>query len=100
MDFLNTFWNSVIAHFDPVSVLLVLLGGYFSKRYLAEINLSNTIKTLLVGTVFMAVYIIILHVSGLLNKVDYLKYFLSYTVATSLYEIFAKEFGKIIRKKD
>lgn len=99
MELITNIWGNISQHIDPMVVLLVLMGGFFAKRYMAELNINNAVKTLLVGTVFTAVYLLILHMSGGLQKADYTKYFVSYCVATSLYEILIKKLMDLLKQK-
>ena len=99
MDFLSSIWTAVTAHIDPVIVALVLLGGFFSKRYLFEVNIKEVYKTFIVGTLITCIYLLLLKLNGQFYKADYTKYFVSYTVATSLYEILFKQLSEYIANK-
>lgn len=93
-------------HIDWVCYFLVIFGGLFAKYYLKDlkaitvfgktITFGNTTKTLVIGTIFITLYIFIMYMAGGLHKEDYTKYFISYCVATSTYEIAIKRF---LRKK-
>lgn len=89
----------IFSHIDLIAVFLVIVGGVFSTKYFKWWNINNATKTLIFGTVFISIYLIILHISGELNKADYSKYFISYAVATSFYEIFQKIIVKNIKGK-
>lgn len=80
----------IFKHIDLIAVALVILGGMFAKKYANNWKVNNATKTLLFGSLFMAIYLLILQMSGELFKEDWSKYFVSYCVATSLYEIFKK----------
>lgn len=86
-------------HISPIAVVLVILGGIFATRYFDWWAIPNTLKTLIFGTVFIAVYIIIQKLTGELETADYSKYFLSYAFATSLYELLLKWFMKAVKNK-
>lgn len=91
----------ILSHVDFIAVALVILGGVFAKKYFDWWGINTSLKTLIFGTVFIAVYLMILHASGTLYKADYSKYFISYTVATSLYEVVAKMIlGNIKKNKN
>lgn len=82
----------VASHIDLVSVLLVLLGGLFAKKYLGKVKAIGTQwKTLLMSFIFITVYIALLSLSGGLYKADYTKYFISYCFGTTLYELLLKK---------
>ncbi|MBS1988718.1 hypothetical protein JST56_07065 [Candidatus Dependentiae bacterium] len=99
-------------HIDWVSVLLVLCSGFFVKRYTPGtsiipigkkvISIASAGKTLIIGSLFITLYIIVMWMGGELHREDYTKYLISYCVATSLYEIIVKPFMKVLglNKKD
>lgn len=91
-------WQTATDHIDPISVLLVLAGGFFAKKWLKEIAIGDTWKTLIVSTVMISGWVIILHASGMLTKADYPKFFLSYCLATSFYELLIKRLIKLIKQ--
>ncbi len=80
----------ILQHIDLIAVALVIMGGIFATKYAKGFNANNATKTLLFGSLFMAIYLLIKYLAGELPKEDYSKYFVSYAVATSLYEIFKK----------
>jgi hypothetical protein len=81
-----------------VVVILVLLAGLFAKNYLSEWQffyrwkVSAAMKTLLVASLFILVYALTQWFAGSLSKADISSYFLSYALATSLYELLLKRF--------
>lgn len=75
---------------------MYVLGGLFAKRFLRDWSLKTAFKTLLVGTVFTGLYTLILVWSGASLLDDLSKWFMSYTVATTFYELLLKEFMKRI----
>ena len=97
-------FNAVVAfnennnYIDVVVITLVILGGYAAKKYwVTETGKpSDAIKTLAVGTVFTIVYTLLTHLQG--HAVNMVKCFVSYAVATSMYEIIIKEVTKVITK--
>ena len=84
---------------DPVIILLVILAGFFQKKYLCKWIISKdgkfdgALKTLLVSAVFAAVWIAL---SPERSKDDIRQYFFSYVFATSLYELILRPFSKWI----
>jgi hypothetical protein len=98
MNYLEQIQQQTANYIDFVAVLLVLLGGFFSKRYLSAWKWDTAIKTLIVGTIFILGYIAVLYISGELHKQHYAKYFVSYCIATSLYEIILKRFLSMVEK--
>lgn len=99
MELMSIIWDNITAHIDPIIVGLVLLSGFFSTRYLFELNIKDVYKTFIVGTILTAIYLFLLNVNGMLLRADYTKYFVSYTVATSLYEILLKRLTEFIANK-
>lgn len=88
----------ILQHIDPIAVALVIMGGIFATKYAKGFKANNATKTLLFGSLFMAIYLLILHLSGQLLKEDWSKYFVSYCVATSFYEIVKKILVDNIKK--
>lgn len=83
-------------HIDWVCVLLVICGGLFATKYGKTWKVDNALKTLIVGSLFIALYIVVLALSEQLHKEDYSKYFISYCVATSFYELLLKRIAKLL----
>ena len=78
---------------DPIVILLVLVGGLFAKNYLNSLKMDTVYKTLLVSTVFVIMYGAIKYVSKtFIMEKDLTRFFISYCVATSLYELLLKVF--------
>lgn len=80
----------ILTHIDLIAVALVIMGGIFATKYAKGWSINNATKTLIFGSLFMGIYLLIMQMSDQLHKEDYSKYFVSYCVATSLYEIFKK----------
>lgn len=93
------FINEILGKIDIILIALVLLGGVFAKNYMSSIKLSNVYKTLIMGSLFSLVYMGILYASGKFAKDDLVKYFFSYCVATSLYELLLRYAFDFIGKK-
>lgn len=81
-------WDSL--HLDGIIILLVICGGFFAKKYLEPVNIVPAWKTLIVGFVFSLVYILLLIISVKFNKEKLVDYFISFAVATSLYDLVIK----------
>lgn len=81
-------WDSL--HLDGVIILLVICAGFWQKKNLATVNIVDSWKTLIVSFVFCAVYIILLLLAGHLKKDKLVDYFLSFAVATSMYDLILK----------
>lgn len=88
-----------IAHINIVVLVLVLLGGLFAKNYMSNVNLPVAIKTLVMGTLFVLVWIGILVLTGQFAKEDLADYFITYCAGTSLYELLLKYAIDTILKK-
>lgn len=80
----------IFQHVDLIAIAIVILGGLIGTKYFKWWDINNATKTLIFGTVFIGIYIAILQFAGQIAVTDYSKYFISYTVATSLYEIIKK----------
>lgn len=97
-------FNTNNNYIDVVVVLLVCLSDFFAKRYLVDINLKDSVKTLIVGTIFTIGYIVVLQLSGGLLKANFEKYFISYAVATSLNELLVRwlvtKISKFFKKEE
>ena len=102
MDILN-YLNDKL-NIDFIIVLLVFLSGYFQEQYLCGWILSKiprydaAIKTLLVSFVVSSVYIYFMYRNDRTVAVPYVKYFISYFVATSLYDLAVKPVRDLIKK--
>lgn len=77
---------------DFVIILLVLLAGQFQKRYLFDLIWNPAWKTLVVSFFFTFVYALLLILSNGFSKELPLRWFFSYVLATSLYELILKKF--------
>lgn len=98
MELLDYFKDNL--HIDPIIVLIVIASGFFSKRYLKGFALvitdekaDDAFKTLLVSLIVSAVYLALI---GLPREM-WAQYFISYFLATSLYEIIVRPISKVIK---
>lgn len=106
MDIL-AFFDSM--HLDIIIIVLVIAGGFWAKTYLdgwTHIRIgkwqpafSNAWKTLIIGTVFAAIYVFILRITTGLPKDTYLRIFYSYVFATSFYELILGPFVVWVKSK-
>lgn len=81
-------WDSL--HLDGVIILLVICAGYWQKKNLSTINMIDAWKTLIVSFVFCFVYVLLLFIAGHLKKDKLVDYFISFAVATSMYDLILK----------
>ncbi len=77
---------------DTIMIFLIILSGQFQKKYLDDINIGGTKKTLIVSLFFCGVYAWLFSVAYHYEKELPLKWFFSYVTGTSLYELFLKKF--------
>jgi hypothetical protein len=85
-------WEAFNSNIDWVIVLLVIASGYFQAAYMKDLNFADALKTLLVSFVVSGIYLLL--VGDLTDKGSLAKYFFSYFIATSLYEILLKGWTK------
>jgi hypothetical protein len=90
---------------DITIIFIVLLSGFFQKRYMPKWTISkddsydSALKTLLVSLIATALYIFFATKSKLNEPIPYMRYFISYFAATSLYELIINPFVKMLKKK-
>jgi hypothetical protein len=85
-------WDAFNANIDWVIVILVIASGYFQNAYLKDFDFADALKTLLVSFVVSGIYLLL--VGDLNDKASLARYFFSYFIATSLYEILLKSWTK------
>ncbi|TAN17245.1 MAG: hypothetical protein EPN37_07265 [Chitinophagaceae bacterium] len=88
MNIFETFINQI----NTVVMILILLGGIFATRYLTTWKITSAWKTLIVGTLFVTIYIGIKALEDTFKVADIESYFITYCVTTSLYELILKHF--------
>jgi hypothetical protein len=92
-------------HIDPIIAMIIVAGGFFSKTYLKDLTnigrfkFTDAWKTLLVGSIFITVYIIILSLTNAFPQDMWLEVFYSYIFATSFYELILSPIMASITKK-
>jgi Na+/H+-dicarboxylate symporter len=79
---------------DIIMIALVLLSGIFQNKYFSEWKFNAAWKTLIVSFVFCSIYAAIYFIQHGNLKDMLMKWFFSYVVATSLYELLMKRFMK------
>lgn len=90
-------WN-----IDAVILLMVFLSGLFQEKYLGIVSLvkdprlDSSLKTLLVSFVAGSVYIVLVYWDS--KELPYVKYFISYFTATSIYDLAIRPIRKWITK--
>ncbi len=87
MDFLNLLQPGNLP-IDMVMVFLVILSGQFQKKYLADIKMNGAWLTLLTSFVFCCLYGMAFSFAYGFTPDLILKWFFSYVLATSLYDLF------------
>lgn len=84
---------------DIVMVVLVLLAGLWQQKYLPEHFLSGALRTLLISFIFCTIYGAIISIANGFSWEILGRWFFSYVLATSLYELLLKKFLEKYFKK-
>lgn len=84
--------NDILNLLDPIVMALILLAGIFTKNFLTFWKWDTALKTLIVSTGAVIVYIGIKYATGKFDTSELENYFLTYFFTTSLYEILLKSF--------
>lgn len=98
LDILSKVTDAILHGVDWIAVAIVILGGLIAKYRLSAWKWNNALKTLIVGTAAITIYVIILKMSGMFTKADAPKFFFGYITATALYPILVKPLEKWIKK--
>jgi len=77
-------FNNNNAYIDFIIILFFLISGFLVKKYLPNWKVKQVYKTIFVGSALSMIYVLIM---GDFSKAMLVKYLISYTVATSLYEV-------------
>lgn len=95
MDILQNF-NLDGLQLNFILVVLIIAGGYFQKRYWKSTKLNNSLKTLIIATIFTTIYLgLTCDFASWDNMKPCLTIgFVSYAIATSFYELILKRFKK------
>lgn len=105
-------WVRDKLNIDPAIVFLVLLSGFFAKKYMIgwvwnkkSTKYDVSLKTLAVSFVFSSIYILIsakelkrASVDGITALVPWGKFFFSFALTVSAYDYVIKPFIKWINK--
>jgi len=91
--------TSFIHHINVVVLVLVLLGGLFAKNYMSNVNIPVAFKTLIIGTLFVVTWILVQIIAKSFDVKQLPDYFITYCVATSLYELLLKYALDLLMKK-
>ena len=85
---------------DFIIISLVIAGGYFQKSYWTSEKPTQALKTLFVGTVFSFIYLGLTMDFSSFDAIrnGLLSGFVSYTLATSFYELIVKHVVDIVVK--
>jgi|SRR5688572_11483945 len=91
------FFESFAEKIDLIIVGLVLLAGFFQKKYLChwcwykkDGTYDSALKTLAVSAIVCTIYILLLKDPD--KASNWVKYFISYFMATSIYELIVDKF--------
>jgi hypothetical protein len=97
MDLINLL--QIGAYIDFVVIALVIASGYAVKRFWPQPSKLFTCawKTLIISTALVVIYAIIVYSSGKQDGDFLLRAFVSYTIATSLYDLILKNFKKKVK---
>lgn len=104
IEILTRIVNAILHGVDWIAVALVILGGLIAKYRLADWThiykwkVGLPIKTLIIGTASITIYVSILQWAGLFIKADAPKFFFGYITATALYPILVKPIENLIKK--
>lgn len=84
--------NDILELLDLIVMALILLSGIYVKNYFEFWKWDTALKTLIVSTLAVAVYVLIKWVVGDFDPKLIESYFLTYIFTTSLYELLLKSF--------
>lgn len=79
---------------DIIMIIIVLLSGLFQQKYLFNINMNGAWKTLIVSFIFCIIYVLLFSYAFGFKQELPLRWFFSYILSTSLYELLLKKFLK------
>ena len=79
-------------HFDVAIMILVICSGFLVKKFWTQQGRLDTAwRTLILSAALVVVYTIIMITTHELHETYWAKCFVSYTAATSLYELIIKK---------
>jgi len=91
-------WDVFNANIDWVIVILVIASGYFQSTYLKDYKINDALKTLMVSFAASIAYLLL--AGDITSKAALAKYFFSFFLATSLYDILLKDWSKKLIDKE
>lgn len=92
-----TLLQQFFANINVMVLALIIVGGIAATRFLSKWKWDGALKTLLVGSIFVGIYILIRYMNGEFHKTDLESYFVTYCFTTSLYELILKYFMDAIQ---
>lgn len=105
-DYLKDKWN-----LDIIIIAIVFLSGFFQEKYLIDFKWAKdarfdaSLKTLVVSLIASSIYILLMYrdakhqSDGAAVFIPYGKYFISFFMATSLYDMGIRPLRKWIKNK-
>lgn len=101
MDYLVNLFNQIEQYLDLKLVLIIIISSYWVKTNLKDVlpNITDAHKILIWCLILTLFYILILKVTGIFKVEDTFNYVITYTFATSIYEIALKPFEDWINNK-
>lgn len=79
-------------YFDVAIIILVVCSGFLVKRFWTQQGkLCTAWRTLIISSVLIVIYTVIMLATHELHPTYWAKCFVSYTVATSFYELILKK---------
>lgn len=83
---------NILEQLDFMVMSLILISGIFVKNFLKSWKWDVAVKTLIISTIVVALYVAIKVITKSFDVGDIEKYFLTYIFTTSMYEILLKQF--------
>ena len=81
-------------YLDVAIMILVICSGFLVKKFWTQGRLDTAWRTLILSAALVVVYTIIMITTHELHETYWAKCFVSYTAATSLYELIIKKIQK------
>lgn len=103
---IQAFLDSVANILDPIILALVIMSGLFQDSYTKPFVLikkdekyNSALKTLILSTIFVLAYIFFIGKENSDEPKTYVRWFVSYVVATSIYELVISPIRGWIKRK-
>lgn len=91
----NYLWTAIATNINWMIVVLVIVSGYFQRYYLKNIKvMGDAVKTLLVSFIVTTIYLSL--IGDIYDRQALARFFFSYFISTSLYEIILKPLTEIV----